>query len=309
MNVANLQPEFLTGPNSSTDNAIPRFDSNSNSLKDSKLTIDNNGSITPTDNYLSSIGTKTNAMDNIYTAVVNASASVNIYPSANFTNKHVSLQLSLLPVSDVTLYLPITADTLVGRATTDTLTNKTISSAAFTGTQTGTITHSGQYYNTNSLDSVNSPVTGAIITSGGLGVLKNISCGSGIYLPTTGGTASQLNYYEEFDTSIAFTGPVSGNMSVHFTRIGRSIFFHWDSLYGTSTSAVKFTGTIAQTRFRPVHSIAFVVYGQNNSANTWLILNITNTGTVTFGLGPNDAVFTGSGGCAVWESCVCYTKN
>jgi preprotein translocase subunit Sec61beta len=45
--------------------------------------------------------------------------------------------------NDVTITLPASADTLVGKATTDTLTNKTISGAALSGTFSGTPTFSG----------------------------------------------------------------------------------------------------------------------------------------------------------------------
>ena len=44
---------------------------------------------------------------------------------------------------DVTITLPASADTLVGKATTDTLTNKTLSGAALSGTFSGTPTFSG----------------------------------------------------------------------------------------------------------------------------------------------------------------------
>lgn len=299
----------VNGPVSSTDNAIPRFDgTGGNTLKDSVLTVDNFGSITPTNHISAGVGTIDNAMDKIFCTTLIAGIGVDLYQYGVFTKKKIMIRMDTEPATDIIVYLPSVADTLVARTTTDTLTNKTISSAAFSGTQTGTITHSGQYSNTNTTES-SSTSTGAIVTTGGLGVAKNIRCGSGLYLPTTGGTASQLNYYEEYGELVSFTGPISGNMWINFTRIGKAIFFHYDSLYGTSTSAVKFTGTITETRFRPNYSIAFVVYGQDNSDNASLVLNITNTGTITFGVGPSDSNFTGSGGCAVWESCVCYTKN
>lgn len=43
------------------------------------------------------------------------------------------------PAGPVTLHFPNTADTVVGRATTDTLTNKTLLNATFTGTVTGAV--------------------------------------------------------------------------------------------------------------------------------------------------------------------------
>ena len=79
------------------------------------------------------------------------------------------------------------SDYLVATNNTQTLTNKTMSSMAFSGTHTGTYTASGVHNITNTTDA-SSSTTGSLVLSGGLGVAKDIYIANGRNL-----NASNLN--------------------------------------------------------------------------------------------------------------------
>jgi len=68
----------------------------------------------------------------------------------------------------------------------------------------------------------------------------------GLTLPTSGGTKSTLNYYEEFNTAITALGPntgggsfntISGNIKI--TRIGRLVTINVEGIQFTTASGVS----------------------------------------------------------------------
>jgi enhancing lycopene biosynthesis protein 2 len=105
----------------------------------------------------------------------------------------------------------------------------------------------------NTVDATSS-TTGAMICTGGLGVSKNTYIGDGLYLPSAGGTASKLNYYEEYAHSTTFTGIWASppSKTVKITRFGRIVTLMIPPTMVTSnTSAVVTMGTVLPPRFRP----------------------------------------------------------
>jgi hypothetical protein len=133
---------------------------------------------------------------------------------------------------------------------------------------------------------------------------------SGIVLPTTGGTASQLNYFEDNTAAtVSMTGPFSGTLNLHFSRIGKKVTIEWDDLSGTSTTPAKLTGTISQTRFRPANTENFIVWGRDAGANNIMQLTITSAGVITVGVGSGSANFTGSGAAALWSGAATYLTS
>jgi len=86
-----------------------------------------------------------------------------------------------------------------------------------------------------------SSTTGTVIISGGVGIAKKLYVGTGVYLPSTGGTATQLNHYEEgtIDLSTQLTG-FSSNPSgtAKFTRVGNVVILHVPAFTATSNNTV-----------------------------------------------------------------------
>ena len=107
-----------------------------------------------------------------------------------------------------------------------------------------------------------STTTGALIVDGGVGIVKTLHIGTGIVLPTSGGTGSVLNYYEEnvpfsFVDSGAFNGVTFGGV---ITCVGRQVTIrltanmnHTPSSTGVITSP---SGTIP-ARFCPLSTTVY----------------------------------------------------
>lgn len=91
----------------------------------------------------------------------------------------------------------------------------------------------------------------SVVTLDGAGALSGVS---GLTLATTGGTPTQLNYYEELTlTGNTFSGGVTVAQAcdVRLTRVGDSVTALFPSIAGTGAAAV-FTSTVAvPARFLP----------------------------------------------------------
>jgi hypothetical protein len=93
--------------------------------------------------------------------------------------------------------------------------------------------------------------TGAVVVAGGASVGKTVRIGTALYLPTTGGTVTPFDYYEEW-TSAAL--PMSGAvvttaaMTVRIVRTGKSVTLTWVGLKnGTSASTTGTYTSVATT--------------------------------------------------------------
>ena len=105
----------VSGPGTSTDNAIARYDSTSGtSLLNSGVIIDDSGNL-----------------------ILTTAGADLIFEGASADTSETTLTV-VGPTSDRTVSLPDATDTLVGKATTDTLTNKTLTSPVLNGTLSGT---------------------------------------------------------------------------------------------------------------------------------------------------------------------------
>lgn len=100
---------------------------------------------------------------------------------------------------------------------------------------------------TNTTDSV-SPATGSIaIVNGGLASALDTYTNESIVLPTTGGTATPLVYYEEFVFNTSLNGIWGGGITnipwtVKFVRSGKSVTMEW-----TNATAVANNGSFLTT--------------------------------------------------------------
>ena len=100
-----------------------------------------------------------------------------------------------------------------------------------------------------------STTTGAMTISGGVGIAKNLYVGSSLYLPTSGGTPSALNYYEEYSMTTTFQGlwAINQTGTVKFVRSGSivSMFIPYIANTGNATVASFTNNSDLPTRFRP----------------------------------------------------------
>ena len=72
-----------------------------------------------------------------------------------------------------------------------------------------------------------STTSGALTVSGGVGISKNLYLGGSLYLPTSGGTPSSLNYYEEGSSTLTLSGLWASNptATASWIRIGSCILY------------------------------------------------------------------------------------
>ena len=100
------------------------------------------------------------------------------------------------------------------------------------------INSSGQIQIQTNTDS-SSINTGALTVSGGVGISKKLYVGDSLYLPTSGGSASALNYYEEGTSTLTLNGLWASNPTVtaSWCRVGSLVFIQTQAAAISSTNA------------------------------------------------------------------------
>lgn len=125
------------------------------------------------------------------------------------------------PASNITITFPTTTDTMVGRATTDTLTNKTFSGGTFSGSIGGTST-----ITCSTVNNANIVCTTSQLNTGTTQLQGNLSIES---------TIARAAYYADIATSGAQS--ISSATLTHLTSW--NVTTNYNSLFSTSTK--KFT--------------------------------------------------------------------
>ena len=185
-------------------------------------------------------------------------------------------------------------------ATTVNMTLDASSNLVVTGNITGNVLTAGS-------------ITSGAITSTGVTTL------GGLILPTTGGTAGTLSYYEDsYSWTFTIMGPFSGTLSVNalITRVGNLVTIRLPTNIQTiatvSTQAFQpsTTGDYIPTRFRPTINVYCQCATRDNSVTVpGLYVGLT-TGKFTIGTLVNDgALFTNSGNAGVLPSLIKYSLN
>ena len=172
------------------------------------------------------------------------------------------------PASDITLSLPNSTDTIVGRATTDTLTNKSISGS------TNTLSNIGNASLTNSAITIN----GSSVSLGGsisIGDITGVTAGTGL---SGGGSSGDVTL--SIDTSITAdltTAQTLTNKTLTSPSVGTSLTTASTSfdLLNTTATTVNFAGAASTISIGSVTSTTTI--------NDSLIVtgNLTVNGTTT----------------------------
>jgi hypothetical protein len=131
---------------------------------------------------------------------------------------------------------------------------------------------------------------GALTVAGGCGFNKNVYVGGGVYLPTSGGTASPLNYYEE-TTHVTkwrkgYDGTLTADKTLKLTRIGNIVFCNIPVIVpvandATTAKELVMIETAVPARFRPsatTKSQFIQIY--DATANTMGVPEITDAGVI-----------------------------
>jgi len=135
----------------------------------------------------------------------------------------------------------------------------------------------------NSATTSTSTSTGALVVAGGVGINGNEYIGGSLYLPTSGGTQSALNYYEEYTGTTTFSLIwASGSIvSIYIVRIGAMVNLIIKNFSATTnTSSYNHfynSGTTIPARFCPTSSNpafkCLIQNGANSLADGYLTLS------------------------------------
>lgn len=122
-----------------------------------------------------------------------------------------------------------------------------------------------------------------------------ITTDAGISLPTSGGTADTLDYYEESTHAVDFESTLfSGVLTLDFRiiRVGKLVSLTWGTLFksmsgGSGSDNITSAATFElPTRFRPLlHPAQAPCRAHSSGSNLASTLRIELTGALTFGAG------------------------
>ena len=142
-------------------------------------------------------------------------------------------------------------------------------------------------------------------------IANNITFSGNVLLATSGGTAANLNYYEEFTSTMGFTGPFTGTINANFSivRIGKVVAFNCAGVPVTSASgsasAIQTSAGAIPARFlptvngNPLIPFGVVAVGQSNSTAVNVVVVISSNGSVLLWNGLNGTNFANTGSVAV----------
>lgn len=130
-----------------------------------------------------------------------------------------------------------------------------------------------------------------IVPNGGAAIGLDLWVGGGVYLPTSGGTASALAYYEETSLSTDITlilgvAPWSRlNITLGITRVGNVVTVKWppiDGYWPVAGGDDLMNVTALSSRFRPSSTIAWIYNRNINGTTTNGAVWLTTDGIFTF---------------------------
>ncbi len=140
------------------------------------------------------------------------------------------------------------------------------------------------------------------ITSGTINSTGSINCGTlscqNLFLPTTGGTSTALNYYEEATTSIALAPSIGGayvyNGNAYLIRIGKLVTIRIPAFTGNAQGGYMIAAAASgiPVRFRPVSNAVFAIPIMMSNGTSGINQN-----------NPGQLVIVSSGEIRIYSSC------
>lgn len=136
-----------------------------------------------------------------------------------------------------------------------------------------------------------------------------------VYLPTSGGTPSPLNFYEEYTHSSAFAFGVGGSGSIasvdfFLTRIGRLVVCYIPQIQGIPTGAPTTIdmATVLPARFRPGNQFYAWALGKDDTTlSTLSRLSFATSGALQIRKDPAGfATYTATKSCGIFTASTCW---
>jgi len=192
------------------------------------------------------------------------------------------------------------------------------------------ITHLADDVRVESTTVATSTDTGALIVAGGVGINgslytfdhifagKNITCnnnayiGLGLYLPTSGGTAAPLSYYESSYSS-PFSYPLGGalssiNLTGYYTQLNKLVTISIHAVFGPAASNnTIFTGNGSiPSKYRPSGNLYFSIIVLDNYQILQGCCQLSASGYIIFYVG-STSPFTYAGNLGVYATALTYS--
>jgi hypothetical protein len=157
-----------------------------------------------------------------------------------------------------------------------------------------------------------SATSGALVVGGGVGVAQNLYVGGNLHVPTTGGTSTALNYYENTSAapfSYALLGALNaGSLTGQFVRIGNAVTLIWNPVTPAANVAAALLTVAAASvpaRFRPTTPCSAVVLVVDNSTTSIGSASVLADGSISFALAAA-TVFTNAGNTGLLAGSLTY---
>ena len=141
---------------------------------------------------------------------------------------------------------------------------------------------------------------------------QEITIDIGIKLPTSGGTSTLLNYYEQNTESITWTGAFSVNQAstLTVTRTGRVVTLMIPGVLATggSVATISLLANIS-ARFRPAFNVSFAIQVRDNGVTlaTPGMVRVFNAGNIIIYKDYMENTFTGAGDTGFFSTCLSYS--
>lgn len=138
-----------------------------------------------------------------------------------------------------------------------------------------------------------------------------VTLGVGLFLPTSGGTATLLNYYEELTYSMTFTGIWAANQTVsaRIVRNGKLVVIMFPSVLATANAAASITtaaGSELPARFRPFQNINMYTRVLSGGASGAGYFVVTTAGAIDVSASLTGAAFASSGNGGFVQTVISY---
>lgn len=198
-----------------------------------------------------------------------------------------------------TISTPGVAGTLVEKDAVQTLTNKSLTAPTLTGTTSASVLTASSTLSTTDTTDATSSSTGSLRSAGGCGIAKKLYVGTGVYVPSSGGTASEWNHYEKTTHSTNWTGAIADEArSITCIRNGDEVTIAWAELLkvGDGGGGIITTSSALPARFRPAHDYFESVWVQNNGTWTHGHVRILTSGFIEFYAGVPSTSFSAAAG-------------
>lgn len=171
----------------------------------------------------------------------------------------------------------------------------------------------GQRINLLSNIDSTSPNSGSLVAYGGVGIMKDLQIGGGIFLRTETGIPTKLDFFEEGTLSVLWDGiwdePI--DTSILYQRIGSwvMLMIPYTANRATKVGEIRNSqSTLLPQRLRPIYDIKISVNGTDNGNETSMKASIFgDDGRIV--IKPKDKLYIGEGISGFDTFCVQYMAD